>query len=166
MLEANARREAPPAEADVAEPAAGLAVLTCMDARIEPFGTFGLRPGDAHVVRNAGAVATEDAIRSLVLSHQKMAVTELAVIGHTRCGLCGLDEEGLRGELEARTGEAAETPRGFAAFEELEGHVAEQVRTVRAHPWLAQLTVRGFVYEVETGRLREVEDGAVNGSGG
>lgn len=158
LLAANARRDEPTADPETAKPQQQLAVLTCMDTRIDPYRALGLMPGDAHLIRNAGAVITDDAIRSLVLAQHELGVRELAVIAHTRCGVLGLDEDRLRSALEAETGAAASTPARFEAFDDLDEHVRAQLGRVRAHPWLQPLTARGFVYDVETGRLREVNE--------
>lgn len=138
-----------------APPLAGLAILTCMDARIVVEDIFGLRPGDANAIRNAGAVATDDAIRSLIVSHQLLGASEVVVMGHTSCGLHGLDDEALRARLEAETGQPSATR--FGSFSDLHQHVTRQVERIRAHPWMGNVAVRGLVYEVETGRVVEVE---------
>ena len=137
-----------------AAPLAGLAILTCMDARIVLEDIFGLRPGDANVIRNAGAVATDDALRSLVLSHHLLGTSEIIVLGHTGCGLHDLDDEALRARLERETGEA--TAMHFGSFSDLEAHVKRQVERIHAHPWIGPLTVHGLVYEVETARVIEI----------
>jgi carbonic anhydrase len=137
-----------------APPLASLAILTCMDARIVLEDIFGLRPGDANAVRNAGAVATDDAIRSLVVSHRLLGTSEIVVMGHTGCGLHDLDDEGLRARLETETGQSAATH--FGSFSDLHAHVKRQVERIQAHPWIGQVPVRGLIYEVETARVVEV----------
>ena len=137
-----------------ASPLAGLAILTCMDARIMPEDIFGLRSGDANVVRNAGAVASDDAIRSLIMSHRLLGATEIIVIGHTGCGLHNLDDEALRARLAGETGQTSETH--FGSFSDLQAHVKRQVERIQAHPWIGQVPVRGLIYEVETARIVEV----------
>jgi carbonic anhydrase len=137
-----------------AAPVRGLAVLTCMDARILVEDALGLRVGDAHIIRNAGGLATGDAIRSLVVSQQLLGTQEILVIAHTGCGLHEVDEAGLRHRLAEATGH--ETNLAFGAFADLDAMVAEQVRKIRAHPAILDVPVHGLVYEVETGRLREV----------
>jgi carbonic anhydrase len=131
-----------------------MAVLTCMDSRIVLEDIFGLRPGDVNVVRNAGAVATDDAIRSLILSRHVLAANEIVVIGHTGCGLNNLDDEALRARLEQETGDPSSTR--FGSFSDLDEHVLRQVERIQAHPWIGRVPVHGLVYEVETGRIREV----------
>lgn len=136
-----------------APPLSGLAVLTCMDARIVVEDIFGLRAGDANVIRNAGAVATDDAIRSLLLSRHVLGTTEIVVLGHTGCGLNNLDDQALRQRLTVDSGQQTSTQ--FGSFSELDEHVMRQVERVVAHPWIGEVPVHGLVYEVETGRVRE-----------
>ncbi len=137
-----------------APPLSGLAILTCMDARISVKDIFGLRPGDANVIRNAGAVASDDAIRSLVISTQLLGTTGIVVMGHTRCGLLDLDEAGFAARLERATG--ARSDIGFGSFDDLTVHVRRQVARVREQRWISAQDVRGLVYDVETGRVTEV----------
>ena len=137
-----------------APPLTGIAVLTCMDARIVLEDIFGLRAGDANVLRNAGAVATDDALRSLIMSRHILGSNEIIVLGHTGCGLNKLDDEGLRARLESETGEPTSTR--FGSFTDLDEHVRRQVERIQAHPWIGRVPVHGLVYEVETGRIREV----------
>jgi carbonic anhydrase len=137
-----------------AAPLSGLAVIACMDARLDVEEALGLRTGDAHIIRNAGGLATDDAIRSLIVSQQLLGTEEVIVIGHTGCGLLGIDEAGLRRSLEAET--AASLDLGFGGFDDLESSVRHQVERVRTHPWIRRVPVHGLVFEVETGRLREV----------
>jgi len=124
-----------------------------MDARIVVEDIFGLRAGDANVMRNAGALASDDFIRSLVLSQRVLGSNEVIVLGHTGCGLHGLAEAALSEELSREAG--AQDLR-FGAFEDLDEHVRRQVRRIREHPWVRRVPVHGLIYEVETGRLRDV----------
>jgi carbonic anhydrase len=137
-----------------AAPRLGLAILTCMDARIDVAAAFGMRVGDAHIIRNAGALATDDAVRSLIVSQQLLGTREVLVVAHTGCGLHRADEAALRRDVEASTGNA--TDLTFGSFDDLESAVREQVERLRSAPALLDVPVRGLVYEVETGRLREV----------
>lgn len=137
-----------------AAPVRGLAVLTCMDARILVEDALGLRVGDAHIIRNAGGLASDDAIRSLVISQQLLRTQEILVIGHSGCGLHEVDEAGLHQRILTTTGHDASM--SFGAFADLDAMVAEQVRKIREHPAVLDVPVHGLVYEVETGRLREV----------
>jgi carbonic anhydrase len=140
-----------------AAPAKPVAVLTCMDARIDPHRMLGLAEGDAHVIRNAGGVANDDAIRSLVVSQRKLGTREVIVILHTDCGMRTFAEDAFVDELAAETGVR---PRWeTTAFHEIEADVRRAVARVRSSPFLPHVdAVRGFVYEVETGRLREVAE--------
>lgn len=137
-----------------AAPLTGLAIVTCMDARIDVEDALGIRVGDAHIIRNAGGLATDDVIRSLTVSQQLLGTREVLLIAHTKCGLHGADEAALRDRIEISTGTVTEM--GFGAFTDLEAMVREQVELLRDEPVLLETEVRGLIYEVETGRLREV----------
>jgi carbonic anhydrase len=134
-------------------PARRLAVLCCMDSRIDLFAVLGLRNGDAHIVRNAGGLVTEDAIRSLALSHWALGTESILVIQHTRCGLHGLDEQALRARLRD---EARAEPPSFGAFADLRASVEKGVERLRESPLFAGVAVAGAVYDVDTGRLSRV----------
>jgi carbonic anhydrase len=155
LLQENARyAEAFDRSALTAAPLTGIAILTCMDARIDVEDALGLRVGDAHIIRNAGGLASRDAIRSLVVSQQLLGTREIVVIGHTECGLHGADEETLR----RRVAESTRHPSDlrFGAFADLEEMVRDQVRALRGEPSLLEVPVHGLVYDVATGNLREV----------
>lgn len=137
-----------------ATPLAGLAILTCMDTRMVVEDIFGLRPGDVNIVRNAGAVASQDAIRSLLLSRHVLGTNEIIVLGHTGCGMNSLDDEELRVRLERQTGQASDTK--FGTFSDLDAHVRRQVDRIHTHPWIGHVPVHGMVYDVESGLVREV----------
>jgi len=137
-----------------ASPSRALAVIACMDARINVFAALGLETGDAHIIRNAGGLATEDAIRSLVISQQLLGTEEVIVVEHTGCGLLGLDDETIRRRIAQQTGISVQMP--LHAFQDLEANVRAQVERIRSHPWLKDARVSGLIYEVETGRLRHV----------
>lgn len=134
-------------------PARRLAVLCCMDSRIDLFAVLGLRNGEAHVVRNAGGIVTEDAIRSLALSHWALGTESILVVQHTRCGLERLDEEALRERVGREAG--TEAPR-FGRFDDVAESVRNSVASLRANPLFAGMTIRGAVYDVDSGRLDEV----------
>lgn len=139
-------------------PARHVAVLACMDSRILFEHCLGLRPGDAHMIRNAGGIATEDAIRSLIVSHHLLDTQEFIIINHTDCGLLRVKEYELRAKLAEKMGTVASEPERFYAFDDLEANVREQVQKVKSHPWIPKnIPVRGFVYDVKTGRLTEVK---------
>lgn len=137
-----------------AAPLRRLAIVACMDARFEVDVALGLRTGEAHVIRNAGGLATEDVIRSLIVSQQLLGTDEIFVIGHTGCGLLGADDVALRDRLTAATGEDLEM--GFGSFDDLEASVRASVARLRTHPWLKRGPIHGLVFDVATGRLREV----------
>ena len=155
ILEQNERFvEAFDRSALTAAPLTGLAILTCMDARIDVEDALGLRVGDAHIIRNAGGLASEDAIRSLVVSQQLLGTREIVVIAHTGCGLHGADEDALRSRIGDTTGTS--TDMAFGSFPDLDAMVREQVELLQEEPILLEVAIHGLVYEVETGRLRQV----------
>ena len=133
-----------------------LAILTCMDTRLS-IRTLGLKTGDAHIIRNAGGIVTDDSLRSLVVSHYLLDTQEFMVINHTDCGLMHTSETELRNRVQNRTGTAAVAPAFFYAFQNIDENVRHQLQKLRTHPWIPKLVVvRGFVYDVATGKLREV----------
>ena len=135
-----------------------LAVLTCMDTRLSTL-TLGLQNGDAHIIRNAGGIVTDDTLRSLVVSHYLLDTQEFMVINHTDCGLMHTSEADLRNRVQNRSGTAAIAPAFFYAFQNIDENVRHQLQKLRTHPWIPkQVVVRGFVYDVATGKLREVFD--------
>lgn len=134
-------------------PARKLAVLACMDARLNPYTLLGLQEGDAHIIRNAGGLATDDAIRSLVISQQLLGTEEVIVIEHTGCGMLTFQDAEVHRTLVERTG--SDVDLAFHAFPDLDSNLREQVARIRAHPWIKDVPVHGLVYEVDTGRLRE-----------
>jgi carbonic anhydrase len=133
-------------------PTPRIAVLACMDPRVAVERILDLRAGEAHVIRNAGAIATDDAIRSLVISRRRFDSREIMVIAHTRCGMQGPDEDELRRSLVDATGEDAGL--AFQSFTDLDASLEAQVDRIRQHPWTRGIPVTGFVYEVDTGILR------------
>jgi carbonic anhydrase len=142
-------------------PARKLAILACMDARLTVEQMLGLKTGEAHIIRNAGGIATEDALRSLIISHHLLGTEEFIVINHTDCGMLTFKNEQLRRQLEEKTGTATVAPAHFHAFDNLEDNVRQQVQRVKSHPWIPkQIPVRGFVYDVKSGRLIEVSEKA------
>ena len=137
-----------------------VAVLACMDSRILFEHCLGLKPGDAHMIRNAGGIATDDALRSLIVSHHLLDTQEFIIINHTDCGLLKVREDELKARLTDKMGTAADEPSHFHAFDDLEANVRQQMERVKSHPWIPKnIPVRGFVYDVKTGKLKEVEDG-------
>lgn len=137
-------------------PARRLAVLACMDARLDVESVLGLGPGDAHVIRNAGGLATDDALRSLVISSRLLGTREFLVIEHTDCGMVTFQEDDLRRRLTEETGADA-SGLAFGAFADLEDNLRRQVEIIRENPFLPRdSVVRGLLYDVKTGLLREV----------
>jgi len=135
-----------------------LAVLTCMDTRLST-RTLGLQEGDAHIIRNAGGIVTDDAVRSLVISHYLLGTEEFMVINHTDCGLMHTTEQDLRTHIQNRAGTAAISPAFFYAFQNIDENVRHQLQKLRSHPWIPkEVAVRGFVYDVSSGLLREIKD--------
>jgi carbonic anhydrase len=136
-----------------------LAVLACMDSRILFERCLGLHPGDAHMIRNAGGIATDDALRSLIVSHHLLDTQEFIIINHTDCGLMKVREYELRAHLTTKMDAIASEPSHFYGFDDLEENVRQQVRRVKSHPWIPKhIPVRGFVYDVKTGKLEEVKE--------
>ena len=135
-------------------PARKLAVVACMDARLIPTRVLGLDEGDAHVIRNAGGVVTDDTIRSLAISQHKLGTEEIILIHHTDCGMLTFRDDEFREELQTDTGVKPEW--AVEAFSDLDGDVRQSVRRIKNSPFIPKKNVRGFVYEVETGKLREV----------
>ena len=136
-------------------PGRKLAVVACMDARLNPYGVLGLEEGEAHVIRNAGGVVTEDVIRSLAISQRLLGTEEIILIHHTDCGMLTFTDEQFAEKLQEETGE---TPEWSAqAFPDLDGNVRESIDKIKSSPFIPNKdSIRGFVYEVETGKLREV----------
>ncbi len=136
-------------------PGRRVAVVACMDARLNPFGMLGLTEGDAHVIRNAGGVVTDDAVRSLAISQRLLGTREIVLIHHTDCGMLTFRDDELKAQIESDTG--LRPPFALEAFADVDEDVRQSLRRVRASPYIPHRdAVRGFVYEVETGRLREV----------
>ena len=134
-----------------------LAVLTCLDCRLHVPELLGLELGDAHILRNAGGIVTEDVLRSLIVSYHVGGTRELMIINNTKCGMLTFKDEDLASRLRSETGKVPVIPARFFAFTDLEENVREQIRKVRSHPWIPEsLGVRGFIYDVDTGRLVEV----------
>ncbi|NYI07092.1 beta-class carbonic anhydrase [Allostreptomyces psammosilenae] len=135
-------------------PSRQVAVVTCMDARIDPLAVLGLRLGEAHVVRNAGGVVTDDVIRTLTISQRALGTRAVMVVQHSACGMLTLTED-FRRDLQEEVG--VRPSWAVEAFGDLDGEVRQSVERIRRSPFLAHVDqVRGFVYDVETGALREV----------
>lgn len=138
-----------------AAPSRQVAVVTCMDARIDIYRALGLEPGQAHVMRNAGGVITDDVIRSLAISQQKLGTREIAVIHHTKCGMENMDEAGFAQELEDRTGVQPPWPR--LAFTDVVDDTRQSVAELTASAFIEHDgAITGYVYDVDTGKLEKV----------
>jgi carbonic anhydrase len=138
-------------------PSLRLAVLTCLDCRLHVSKLLDLNLGSAHIIRNAGGIVTEDVLRSLIISHHIGGTQEFMIINNTKCGMLTFRDEELVLRLENETGKLPVVPARFLAFTDLEANVREQIRKVRSHPWIPEkIPVRGFIYDVDTGRLTEV----------
>ena len=138
-------------------PGRKLAVVACMDARVTVEEVLGLETGDAHIIRNAGGIVTDDALRSLVISSRLLGTREIMIINHTDCGMLGFSNEEIIDRLVSETGRAVVTPSNFHPFSDLDENVRRQVNKVIHHPWLeGSVTVRGFVFDVKSGVLKEV----------
>ena len=130
-----------------------------MDARLVLSQILGTATGDIHMIRNAGAIATEDALRSLLISHYLLDTREFMIISHTDCGMMKFKDDDLLARLQKETGTAAFAPSQFHAFTNVEENVRRQIQKVRSHPWIPKsVSVRGFIYDVKTGRLNEVAE--------
>ena len=137
-------------------PAKRVAVLACMDARLNPYGLLGLSEGDAHVIRNAGGVVTDDEIRSLAISQRLLGTEEIILIHHTDCGMLTFSDDEFRRQVQADTGIKPEW--AAEAFDDLEGDVRQSIARIKASPFIPRKdSVRGFVYDVRTGKLDEVK---------
>jgi carbonic anhydrase len=186
VLAANERYAARfgPAASLTARPTRRLAILTCMDARLDPAKFAGLREGDAHVIRNAGGRASDDAIRSLVLSYKLLGTQEWIVVHHTDCGLETVTDELIRDLLARSLETAVMGPDGFRdvgsgpgspeaayvnwlTFRDREGTLVQDVRRIREHPLVpSRIPIHGFLYDVQTGRLVEVPEATRVGAAG
>jgi carbonic anhydrase len=136
-------------------PARKLAVLACMDARLNPYALLGLQEGDAHIIRNAGGVVTDDGIRSLAISQRLLGTEEIVLIHHTDCGMRTFSDDAFKRSIQDETGIKPEW--AAEAFDDLDENVRQSLARIRASPFIPRKeSVRGFVYDVATGRLREV----------
>jgi carbonic anhydrase len=136
-------------------PGKKVAVVACMDARLNVYGALGLAEGDAHVIRNAGGVVTDDEIRSLAISQRLLGTEEIILIHHTDCGMLTFTDDEFRNSIQEETGIKPEWPA--ESFSDLETDVRQSIARIKASPFIPRKdSIRGFIYEVETGRLREV----------
>jgi len=135
-------------------PATHVAVVACMDARLNPQALLGLGLGDAHVIRNAGGVVTDDVIRSLAISQRLLGTTEIILVHHTDCGMLTFRDDDVKDQIAAETG--IRPPFALEAFPDVDADVRQSIARIQASPFLQHKNVRGFVYEVQKGSLREV----------
>jgi carbonic anhydrase len=144
-------------KADLAlPPARRIAIVACMDARLNPHALLGLEEGDAHVIRNAGGVITDDEIRSLAISQRLLGTEEIMLIHHTDCGMLTFTDDQLRRQIQDETG--VKPAWAAEAFDDLEEDVRQSIARIEASPFIPRKDkIRGFVYEVETGRVREID---------
>jgi carbonic anhydrase len=134
------------------------AVLACMDARLDPARALGLEEGDAHVIRNAGGVVTDDAIRSLLISQRLLGTEEIILIHHTDCGMLTFTDDAVKSQVESDIG--IRPPFALEAFSDLDADVRQSINRIKASPFVPNKdAIRGFVYDVATGSLREVQSG-------
>jgi carbonic anhydrase len=152
VTEANERYASEFAKGDLPlPPGRKLAVVTCMDARLDPARFLGLEEGDAHVIRNAGGIVNDETIRSLVLSHRLLGTEEAIVIGHTGCGMLTFTND----DVHATLGPESESI-DFQPFPDVGERVRQSVETIRSNPLLADFVASGLVYDVESGRIEPV----------
>ena len=137
-------------------PGAKVAIVACMDARLNPYGILGLTEGDAHIIRNAGGVITDDQIRSLAISQRLLGTEEIILVHHTDCGMLTFSDDGFREQIRVDTG--IRPPWAAEAFDDLDGDVRQSIARIQASPFIPnKSSVRGFVYDVHDGTLREVQ---------
>ncbi len=155
LVQANERYAADFDQGDLPmPPGRHVAVVACMDARLDVYRLLGLELGQAHVIRNAGGAVDDDAIRSLVISQRLLGTTEIVLVHHSDCGMLTFDGEALAAQIEADTGIRPDF--SFESFDDLDSDVRQSIARIQANPFLPHKNVRGFVYQVESGKLREV----------
>ena len=138
-------------------PSRKLAIVACMDARLTVEQMLGLKTGEAHIIRNAGGIVSDDALRSLIISHYLLGTREFMIVNHTDCGMLTFQDAELHERLRQATGAEAVSPSSFGAFPDVDENVRVQMLKLRSHPWVPkEIPVRGFVYDVHTGKLTEV----------
>jgi carbonic anhydrase len=136
-------------------PGKGLAVVACMDARLNVYALLGLREGEAHVIRNAGGVVTEDVIRSLAISQRLLGTKEIVLVHHTDCGMLTFTDDQVKADIESDTG--LRPHFALEAFSDLEADIRQSIARIKASPFVPHKdSIRGFVYDVRTGALQEV----------
>ncbi|MEJ7582641.1 MAG: carbonic anhydrase [Acidimicrobiales bacterium] len=158
LVERNARYAEDFSKGDLPmPPGRKVAVVACMDARLDPARALGLDEGDAHVIRNAGGVITEDVIRSLTISQRLLGTEEVVLVHHTDCGMVTFTDDAVKAEIEADTG--IRPPFALEAFTDVEADVRQSMARIGASPFIStKISVRGFVYDVTSGGLKEIFD--------
>ena len=137
-------------------PSRQVAVVACMDARLDVYGILGLKPGEAHVIRNAGGVVTDDAIRSLTISQRLLGTREIILIHHTDCGMLTFTDDAVKRQIQDDTGVK---PRfALEAFPDLDEDVRQSIARIRESPFIPNKNIRGFVFDIGSGRLNEVTE--------
>jgi carbonic anhydrase len=137
-------------------PSKKIAVLACMDARIMVNEALGLKIGEAHIIRNAGGIATDDALRSLIISHELLGTEKIIIINHTECGMATFKDEDLQKKLSDKYHSNASDIK-FHSFDDLEENVKNQIKRIKSTPFLSNIvSVNGFIYDIKTGKIREV----------
>jgi carbonic anhydrase len=138
------------------KPAMQLAVVMCMDARLRAYSMLGIKEGDAHVIRNAGGVVTDDVVRSLVVSQRLLGTRHIILVHHTDCGMTTFTDDGMKAEIQAETG--FKPSFSLESFSDPDDNVRESILRIETNPFIPHKdSVRGFVFEVETGKLRVVK---------
>jgi carbonic anhydrase len=140
-------------------PAPKIAVVTCMDPRLSDLpGILGLPQADIDVIRTGGPAVTDDVLSELIVSNRVLGTTEILLLNHTGCGFTTFTDDELNSKLSASTGDTSPAPMRFFSYEDPEEHTREQIKIVRSHPWISEeVPIRGFIFDVETGLLREVQ---------
>jgi carbonic anhydrase len=140
-------------------PAPKIAVVTCMDPRLSDLsGILGLPQADIDVIRSGGPAVTEDVLAELIVSNRVLGTTEILLLNHTGCGFTTFTDEDMNAKLRAATGDASPAPMRFFSYKDPEENTRQQIKKVRAHPWIAKdVPVRGVIFDVDTGRLREIK---------
>jgi len=140
-------------------PAPKIAVVTCMDPRLSDLpGILGLPQADIDVIRTGGPAVTEDVLGELIVSNRVLGTTEILLLNHTGCGFTTFTDDEMNAKLSASTGDTSPAPMRFFSYKDPEENTRAQIKKVRSHPWIAkEVPVRGFIFDVDTGRLREVK---------
>jgi carbonic anhydrase len=155
LVQANERYAADFDQGDLPmPPGRHVAVVACMDARLDVYRLLGTELGEAHVIRNAGGAVTDDVIRSLAISQLALGTTEIVLFHHTDCGMLTFKDDDLKAQIHADTG--IRPPFAFEAFSDLDADVRQSMARIQASPFIPHKNVRGFVYDVATGKLRQV----------